>query len=556
MGATAVLQSPTIDEPFHLVRGLAYWQDARLSYAHPPLVNAIVGFVAGLGASDDLTKTDGWQLHDSGVTAKAYMRGNYPHARAQIVTGRLATIALTALFFLYVFFLARRHWGEGAAIVTLVLMAANPTVLAHGAQLTNDLGATAFFVLLIGESLIYLKQDGWRPLIRCFIAMGTAAVAKFNLLPFVTLIPLVSLAIAWHGWGRFSSPLRSARMRKAALEVLMAVAVVLLIVNASYFFRQGIWTRNGLAADPALRGSRLVSRIEGGTFGHLPRWMPVPLPATYCAGLSSVGKHAEGGHRSWFMGKSDNDGSMLYFPVLLVLKTPVVYGLLLLVGGIVWWRQRADKDPLLIALAFTSAVYLVFLLLARINIGVRHALPIVPCVALAAGRFALAIWEQWQARWSRVALGAVVVGTLAIPVLNFPDFLGYFNLLVGRPLGHRISMIGEDWGQNTVDLARDWRGKTSTLYYGSYPMGGLDEMRLWGVEPKPPDLQDRACGPCLCRSPCLGLVAPAALLPLAAAGAAGAHVSAPYLVVRDKDCALGRSRFAQGKQPGKGAVDL
>jgi len=70
---------------------------------------------------------------------------------------------------------------------------------------------------------------------------------------------------AFKSWGRFASPLRSARLRKAGLEVAMAVAVVLLIVNASYFFKQGIWTRDGLSVDPDLRGSRLLSRIEGGT---------------------------------------------------------------------------------------------------------------------------------------------------------------------------------------------------------------------------------------------------------------------------------------------------
>lgn|GEM_PF-5871609 len=63
-------------------------------------MNALTGLVAGSSASDELTTTQGLQLHDSGLTATEFMRRNYPHARAQIVAGRLAMVALTALFFL------------------------------------------------------------------------------------------------------------------------------------------------------------------------------------------------------------------------------------------------------------------------------------------------------------------------------------------------------------------------------------------------------------------------------------------------------------------------
>ena len=42
---------PTVDEPNHLTRGVALWQtgDPRLSFAHPPLANALTAIPAMLG---------------------------------------------------------------------------------------------------------------------------------------------------------------------------------------------------------------------------------------------------------------------------------------------------------------------------------------------------------------------------------------------------------------------------------------------------------------------------------------------------------------------------
>jgi len=497
MGRAAVSLSPTIDEPFHLVRGLAYWQerDARLSYNHPPLVNALTGIVAGPFGKDALASLPGWRLHDSSKTATQFLKKDYPHARRLIVVGRFVNVALTALFLFYLFALVRRHRGDGVALVALVLVASNPTVLAHGSLLTNDLGATAFFVLLLGQSLRYLQHDGRLPALTAFLSLGLAAVAKYNLLPFVAIFPVVTFAVAYRGWGRFTNATRRLRLRKAAIEVAMAVGVAWLVVNSTYFFEHSVWTRNGLASDPTLSGSHLVERLERGKFGRIAGWVPFPLPATYCAGLNTVGHHVEGGHLSWFMGTVREKGTPLYFPTLLIIKTPILYGVLLLVGGLIWWRQRRSLDPLLLTFGGAALFYLPFLLFAGVNIGVRHALPIVPCVAIAAGYGAVALWERLVSRGARVSLALVVMGALAIPALNFPDYLGYFNLLVGRQRGHAISIVGEDWGQNTIDLARDWQGKSSVLYYDPYPMGGMDELLLSGVsakrldckaEPEPP----------------------------------------------------------------------
>lgn len=67
---------------------------------------------------------------------------------------------------------------------------------------------------------------------------------------------------------------------------------------------------------------------------------------------------------------------------------------------------------------------------------------------------------------------------------TFPAWLGDFNLLVGGPAGgHRISVIGEDWGQDVGDLGRlaNDRGWGRVVYHTTFPLR-REQLEALGIE--------------------------------------------------------------------------
>jgi hypothetical protein len=121
------------------------------------------------------------------------------------------------------------------------------------------------------------------------------------------------------------------------------------------------------------------------------------------------------------------------------------------------------------ALFTAYAVLLVLLAMrASINIGVRHVLPMMPIMAVLGALGAVHFWratssETLRKRVAFAGLAAAVGGM----IWSFPDYLSDFNWLVaGKIGGERISIVGEEWGQDTLRLGRALRERgIDTVYF-------------------------------------------------------------------------------------------
>jgi hypothetical protein len=68
-------------------------------------------------------------------------------------------------------------------------------------------------------------------------------------------------------------------------------------------------------------------------------------------------------------------------------------------------------------------------------------------------------------------------------LINYPDFLGYFNTVVGRSAGHGISIVGDDWGQDEMLLVEYLKKKKlKPLYYAPGSLGGEVELTKQGIK--------------------------------------------------------------------------
>ena len=107
--------------------------------------------------------------------------------------------------------------------------------------------------------------------------------------------------------------------------------------------------------------------------------MPAPR---FFDGLKDVWRcTTTNGHASYILGERHHFGVWYFFPVTLAVKTPLA--LLVLVGWRSWtaWRKRLKIGA---PLAY-CAVILAIAMSSRINIGVRHVLPLYAGLAVIAG---------------------------------------------------------------------------------------------------------------------------------------------------------------------------
>ena len=508
-------RSPTADEPLHLIRGHAYWWtgSAQLSFAHPPLANAITSLPqAGLGdaawgpprrpngelrnpgakvelisRAEVLVEHRGWEIANPLPLSTAYFRHDFERARAELRSARrmmmLWTLALAAFLYLWL----ERRYGVVAGLIGLALVSLHPTLLAHGRLATTDLPLAATCFASLAALIAWIERPSWARAGIYLLAATAMVLSKHSGLAFVVIHSLIVLGAAWLGLGGFAADARRARRTAlVALQLLAVAALMIFAIAAAYRFDRVGLSVAEILAEPEPR-SWVAKRhdyalLEHSFLGRLPPGLRLPFPYTWLAGLATVSEQNAMGHGRFFFGMRSSAGHPLYFPVLLFAKTPT--GLLVLLAaaaGLVARRWRAGQRPSVATgvLVVFAAVNLASLCASNINIGVRHALSLVPLMIVFAARGAGLLWAgadlpRWLASWrARALVGACSLGCVLGAAWTFPAWLGDFNLLVGGPAGgHRISVIGEDWGQDLDDLAdlAEQQGWTELAYFTPFPL--------------------------------------------------------------------------------------
>jgi hypothetical protein len=155
---------------------------------------------------------------------------------------------------------------------------------------------------------------------------------------------------------------------------------------------------------------------------------------------------------AYLMGQVSTDGFLSYFPVAFAVKTPLPIVILLIASLWAIWRGGVDRRQALFLL-IPAVVYFAAAVASRMNIGLRHILPIYPFLYVLIGGVAAWLWRRSR-RFARVGLAALAVWYVASNVWIYPDYLAYFNESVGGPdNGYKILLDSNlDWGQDLKGL--------------------------------------------------------------------------------------------------------
>ena len=409
----------TWDEPGHMACGLQYLGDHVYLYEaqHPPLARVASAFGPFLSGARPLhTKNQ----DQEGVNVM-YRSG---HPGTMLTEMRLGILPFFVLAAAMVFLWARRHFGGAAAVFSTALFTLAPPVLAHGGLATTDMPLTGCLTAAFFALLLWAEQPTWLHSILLGASTGLAVVSKFTALGFFPAAVVFAL-IAWLVIARPAVAGVIAEVKARALPFAAAVVTGALVIWSVYSF----------------------------SFGRPPGWnYSVPAPSLF-EGVNFAMYHNTRGHAAYFMGEIRNVGWWYFFPVLLLLKTPIAW-LLLAAFGIGACLTRRAQLAYWMPLAFAAGI-LIPSMTSHVNIGLRHILPIFSGLSIVAGIGLLRLVEDMpRKKWAGPLAGVLVLWTLVSGALQHPNYLAYFNELAGDHPERIVVDSDLDWGQDTIRLAR------------------------------------------------------------------------------------------------------
>ena len=176
----------------------------------------------------------------------------------------------------------------------------------------------------------------------------------------------------------------------------------------------------------------------------------------YMKPLGIVLNHSKGGHGVCMEG-SFVSCDWRYFPAVIAVKTPLVTLILAIVGffSLIFARKALPVK----ALIFVPLVFFLGAAMAnKINIGLRHILPVYPFIFLLAA-YAGSLIGKIKPAALRISAAVVLCGFVALSaartVAAGPDHLAYFNELVGGPEqgAKLVADSNLNWGQDNKRLA-------------------------------------------------------------------------------------------------------
>jgi hypothetical protein len=387
----------------------------------------------------------------------------------------LITLALGILIFVY----ARDLFGPRAAVLAVALYTLEPTVLGHGRLVHTDLPAAFAFLLFFFVLRFYVKARTLRRALLLGLVSGLALVVKFSmivLLPVLACLAIIAFVLA---------PRLQESRKKIAVHLALVVCVLLFVVNAAYYFRSQ-------QLEPG--DVRWVQTMSAPAFN---RWMTFfrfgskVVPTYFLFGQYNVMLHNRDGHPTSLLGQYNRNGWWYYFPVAFAIKTSLPF-LILSIAALAWALWAVWKrDWRFLWLVLPFAIYAALSMSSRINIGVRHFLPVYSFLFIASGALLDRLLRVRYAHHLMVALVVLTFGWISVEMLRaYPDYIPYMNQLASaHPHWWYLSDSNVEWGDDARALADYLHARGETDVRGALS-GGWGTLELYDIHyheifPKP-----------------------------------------------------------------------
>ena len=500
---SSTYNSPTYDESVHLFAGYSYlkWGDFRANTEHPPLAKVLAALpLLALDIKEPSRSNPYWELipkqRDYSWMMANQMLFSDNDAETLFSYAKLPMIALGIVLGVFVYLWASEFFGLPAAGAAFFLYGLDPNILAHSPIVHTDIPFATFSFISTYFFCRGLQRWTWSIFFLTAVFFGLAMISKqafLTIFPVWGVLALVKIFLSGPQECHFGEPRTvSNRWGKAALFL----AVIGGCLITAYLF---IWAAYGFRFDALSPGQShsisLTEVIPGNPFLHAlvsSVYKYHLFPEAWTQGFIY---HVESLRRpAYLLGQVSESGFWLYFPVAFAVKTPLPALLLFLVAiGMRVFKRKIRMAE--IYLLVPIVVYFLVAVCSRINIGMRHLLPIYPFLFVLLGGTAAELWKegQWYKRSGLILLGFWYLGS---SFQAYPHYLAFFNELAGGAKnGYKVLTDSSlDWGQDLKGLKRwmDQNGvkKIRLAYFGTADPSyyGIDAVYLPGsvmASPRP-----------------------------------------------------------------------
>ncbi len=480
-------ESPTWDEGDHIFAGYRSLthKDFGLNPEHPPVVKMLAAAPLLSMPLKVPEVRNRFFMHEAFLDGKEFLFRN--DADAIMFRARMTASIFTVLLALLVFLATREFFGTGAAFIALTLIVFEPNLLAHGARVTTDAGLSCFMFATIYAFYRYVKAPSvWR-LAVVGVATGLALAAKHTGILVIPMLALLAICEVLRGRlakQRYSvAPIGIGRHAgRLAASVIVSVFIAVVVLWASYGFRFAA-RPYGLPLNPGFaEWVGQLKPVEAHLVLFAARWHL--LPESYLYGLAAVRLSAET-YTSFVLGTVYPHGVWFYFPVTFVIKSTLAFLVLLGISVFAIASRKLTGAREILFLTIPPAFYLIVAMSSKINIGVRHILPLYVFLAvLIAG--ATRSLMRGNRRWQYV-VAALLVFHVFSSVRSYPNYMAYANELWGGPSQtyKYLTDSNVDWAQQLKSTKQYLDGRAIKECWFAYFGQGVLEPHYYGIPCKP-----------------------------------------------------------------------
>lgn len=482
-------ESTTMDEKAHIPSAYTYvkYGDMRLNPEHPPLLKDLAGLP--LLFMDVKFPTDDWDW-TTGVNEQWRLGDKILHNNdADKITfwARFPILLIALLLGIFIFRWTKELAGTVGGLFALLLYAVDPNILGHNHYVTTDLGIAAMILISFYFFIRFLKKPDWKNTALAGIFLGIVQLTKFSavlLFPyFVLLILVYALAKGQPKVGRMSNlKFKLTNLWDYTKKFILILIICFILIWILYAFN----TAN-------MPGEKLVD-IANYVFGDkgsgkIAKDIVIGLSSIpvlksldeFFLGIFMVFVRVSGGNTFYYFGEVYKNAVPSYFPAVFLLKETIPFLFLLLFSSLFTIFQiiqniasQKGKLPARMWKIFVRylqtgvaqysmfgfvVLYSYLSITGNLNIGFRHLFPIMAFLYVLVGKKVfdfLKSRSETSRKSFEIALIAIVVWAVAIPIYSFPSYLSYFNEAAGGPKNGYTYVTDSnlDWGQDLKRLSQ------------------------------------------------------------------------------------------------------
>ncbi|NBP57350.1 hypothetical protein EBU71_12615, partial [bacterium] len=486
--------SLTMDESPHIAAGYSYVVegDYRLNPEHPPLLKLLAGYSIWLGGkltNQAIYFPDNISAWTDKVNAQwdmgyAFLFKSGNDANTIIWWARLPTIIVLLLGLPYIIYSVFYHTkNKSIALISGILYAFSPNIIAHGRLVTTDLIASLSFLIVIDIWIRYLQNQSGKNIFYLILAIAFAFLSKFSTILLLPLIFLTGFGYIWIKYWSYNQQILSKSLILIRDGIIVALGVFV-IINFVYWI-----TMRNMSIDTQLQlvqesfpQDNQISDITKQTLSNIIQFPGLQYFGQYLLGQAMVVQRVGGGNTTFLLGKFTNQSFIEYFPLTYLLKENIAIILTLIaiilasiIGIIKHFNFKIFgkyKTKILnywyeITVFIMIIIYWFISIRGNLNLGIRHILPAVTLtyILIAFGIVKILI----PLRFSKVLLSVFLIWYITTTILVYPSYISNLNILSGQNQGYQIFTDSNlDWGQDLNRLNNWTKQKNIDILYIDY----------------------------------------------------------------------------------------